>query len=139
MKRWVSDLPVPPVGKWRSRSEIIREHGDRQELTRLLDMKSILEALKREYYARKYDPNQPRVPAGNPDGGQWTNGSGSAASGRSNRIATRRTRGLEAECDAQYRRDTVICNLVRTPLCWANAMQRYAACLAGRPIPELRF
>jgi hypothetical protein len=22
--------------------------------------------------AREYDPNQPRVPAGNPDGGQWT-------------------------------------------------------------------
>jgi hypothetical protein len=21
---------------------------------------------------REYDPNQPRVPAGNPDGGQWT-------------------------------------------------------------------
>lgn len=21
---------------------------------------------------RKYNPNQPRVPAGNPDGGQWT-------------------------------------------------------------------
>ena len=27
----------------------------------------------------KYDPNQPRVPAGNPDGGQWTSGGGSAA------------------------------------------------------------
>jgi hypothetical protein len=25
---------------------------------------------------RKYDPNQPRVPAGDPDGGQWTNGGG---------------------------------------------------------------
>lgn len=24
--------------------------------------------------ARKYSPNQPRVPAGNPDGGQWTDG-----------------------------------------------------------------
>ena len=24
----------------------------------------------------KYDPNQPRVPAGNPDGGQWTDGGG---------------------------------------------------------------
>ncbi len=24
----------------------------------------------------KYDPNQPRVPAGNPDGGQWTSGGG---------------------------------------------------------------
>lgn len=23
---------------------------------------------------RKYDPDQPRVPAGNPDGGQWTSG-----------------------------------------------------------------
>lgn len=29
--------------------------------------------------ALKYDPNQPRVPAGNPDGGQWTyDGGGSA-------------------------------------------------------------
>jgi hypothetical protein len=28
----------------------------------------------------KFNPNQPRVPAGNPDGGQWTNG-GSGADG----------------------------------------------------------
>lgn len=27
-----------------------------------------------EEVARKYDANQPRVPAGNPDGGQWTDG-----------------------------------------------------------------
>ena len=27
----------------------------------------------------KYDPNQPRVPAGNPDGGQWTSGGGPAS------------------------------------------------------------
>jgi hypothetical protein len=26
----------------------------------------------------KYSPNQPRVPAGNPDGGQWTDGDGSS-------------------------------------------------------------
>ena len=25
-------------------------------------------------YLRKYSPDQPRVPAGNPDGGEWTNG-----------------------------------------------------------------
>lgn len=31
-----------------------------------------LERIKRAYYARKYDPNQPRVPAGNATGGQWT-------------------------------------------------------------------
>jgi hypothetical protein len=36
--------------------------------------------------ALKYDPNQPRVPAGHPDGGQWTSGSsgsGSALAGTS--------------------------------------------------------
>lgn len=27
---------------------------------------------------RKFNPNQPRVPAGNPDGGQWTDGGGNA-------------------------------------------------------------
>ena len=33
--------------------------------------------------ACKYDPNQPRVPAGNPDGGQWTSGGGSGGFGPS--------------------------------------------------------
>ena len=28
---------------------------------------------------KAFNPNQPRVPAGNPDGGQWTDGSGSNA------------------------------------------------------------
>jgi hypothetical protein len=28
---------------------------------------------------RKYDPDQPRVPAGNPDGGRWTSGGSSGA------------------------------------------------------------
>jgi hypothetical protein len=36
--------------------------------------------LKLEYelrrFQRKYSPSQPRVPAGNPDGGQWTSGNG---------------------------------------------------------------
>ena len=37
----------------------------------------------------KYDPGQPRVPAGNPDGGQWTDGGGrggSADTGRDDRV-----------------------------------------------------
>lgn len=35
--------------------------------------------LRFAHYARKYDSNQPRVPAGSPDGGRWT--SGGAAEG----------------------------------------------------------
>jgi hypothetical protein len=38
--------------------------------------------------ARKYSPDQPRVPAGNPDGGQWTDGGGiSGGRGRDAAIA----------------------------------------------------
>lgn len=40
------------------------------------------ESIRREYYARKYDPNQPRVPAGTPDGGQWTSEGSSPSSVR---------------------------------------------------------
>ena len=29
----------------------------------------------------KFDPNQPRVPAGNPDGGEWTDGGGGGGGG----------------------------------------------------------
>ncbi|MGB9364688.1 MAG: hypothetical protein WCE79_01610 [Xanthobacteraceae bacterium] len=40
--------------------------------------------LKLEYelrrFQQKYSPNQPRVPAGNPDGGQWTSGDGGTES-----------------------------------------------------------
>ena len=33
---------------------------------------------------RRYAPDQPRVPAGNPDGGQWTSGGGGGSSSSSN-------------------------------------------------------
>jgi hypothetical protein len=45
----------------------------------------LLRALKRLSDACdvKYDPNQPRVPAGNSEGGQWTEGGGGSGSGSS--------------------------------------------------------
>jgi hypothetical protein len=49
----------------------------------LLNMRCALAALDVElklcrliYLLRKYSPGQPRVPAGSPDGGQWTSGGG---------------------------------------------------------------
>lgn len=50
----------------------------------LFDTAEIIEALHGTQKARdfnqvrKYDPNQPRVPAGDPEGGQWTDGGGGA-------------------------------------------------------------
>jgi len=52
-------------------------------LERLADKAALRQRLERAFYVnrllRKFDPNQPRVPAGNSDGGQWTSDGGSAS------------------------------------------------------------
>jgi hypothetical protein len=45
----------------------------------------------------------------------------------------------ESECDAQYERDLFQCKMVGLPECYAQAMERRAACLAGRPIPPFNY
>jgi hypothetical protein len=95
---------------------------------------------------RGYDPNQPRVPAGNPDGGQWTSGT----SGQKESIkpaltfAAARRRGMsEAFCAAQLAIDNLLCSSVRPAsrraVCRSQAMERFAACLRGRPLPPLSY
>jgi hypothetical protein len=63
---------------------------------RVLDAK--LAALDRVIKAN-FDPNQPRVPAGNPDGGQWTRVGGGGASDA--RVAQARRRGRGRGNDAE--------------------------------------
>ena len=55
--------------------EALRADHERVSIE-LTDVKFAL-ALRRIFH--KYSPDQPRVPAGNPDGGQWTGGSGESA------------------------------------------------------------
>lgn len=76
------------VERWRSREEILKEHLDSlspDEFRRVRPshywLRYGLPAWQRKH-ARKYAPNQPRVPAGNSDGGRWTSGLGVAASQR---------------------------------------------------------
>jgi hypothetical protein len=91
---------------------------------------------------KDFDPDQPRVPAGNPDGGQWTSGGGAAENqdnGNTNTVAAARPKPTELECDAQYERDLIICRMLRSSACYGQAMARYAACISGRPIPSLNF
>jgi hypothetical protein len=70
-----------------------RAQHEQRELTqaraRLAGLWTSLALIKLELaLCRKYDPNQPRVSSGNPDGGQWTSGggatSGNASSDRDN-------------------------------------------------------
>ncbi len=99
MKRWIQPNPPPPSTGWQSRAEILREHLASLSPLELLRVRPDLYAqtwgwdFKNKRYASGrlalyeelerragFNPNQPRVPAGNSDGGQWTSeGSGSPA------------------------------------------------------------
>lgn len=90
MVRWSppNPPPTPQATRWQSRAEILKKHLDTLSPEELRQVRPDYywlhfghDAWKREQ-ARKYDPNQPRVPAGDPDGGQWTSGDG--ASGQAN-------------------------------------------------------
>jgi hypothetical protein len=86
---------------------------------------------------RKYRPDQPRVSAGVPEGGQWTDDSGARRRVAANRF--RLTPQLEQECEEQYAADTFHCSMVGLRACHAAAAERYAACRTGRPIPPLSY
>ena|SRR5688572_21524452 len=71
---------MPYYRRWQTREEILKEHLDSlspDELRRVRPayywQRFGLPAWQRRL-AAKYDPDQPRVPAGNSDGGRWTSG-----------------------------------------------------------------
>ncbi|MCZ8187364.1 MAG: hypothetical protein O9308_13365 [Beijerinckiaceae bacterium] len=68
------DLRFEPGYQIALREKLAAEERDRGRILahfhlRLFELKAEYEALR-----RKYSPSQPRVPAGNSDGGQWTSG-----------------------------------------------------------------
>lgn len=93
-----------------------------------------------------FKPDQPRVPAGSSEGGRWTSGSDGAAVGRSlpDSFSSARRRGRSiAYCLSQLTIDNLLCGSLEPAsvraACRSQAMERYAACISGRPIPPLPF
>ena len=100
----------------------------------------------------KYDPTQPRVPAGQgSNSGQWTKdtssdsnsapsrSNGAPTAAPSNQTAVAAAGGIDAVCEALYQIDLVTCRAKRSRACYAQAAERYSACLAGTQIPPLNF
>jgi hypothetical protein len=112
-----------------------------QTLEVRLEIAKAIRALLYPGIMQKFDSDQPRVPAGNPDGGQWTSGgAGRNADVTAHPIVSAaRSRQSEVECNAQLATDAVVCNALHSRPCWAQARQRYAACLGGHQIPPLSF
>jgi len=106
-----------------------------------LEIMKAIRTLFAQDHLEKFDPDQPRVPAGNSDGGQWTNEGGKfRPKDTSGNITTAaRSRMSEAECEAQFEEDLAICRRVRLDACYGQAMARYAACTSGHQIPPLNF
>jgi len=154
VRRWLEPDPAhdrgrreqkEPDGAWSEQDLAIARRN-------LAYARSELAAIKAELRFRQllrkagFNPDQPRVPAGDPDGGQWT--SGEAAGGESNTVsddgavelaARRISPSIAAECELQYKLDIFQCRMVGLRACYAQAALRYANCLAGLPIPPLNY
>jgi hypothetical protein len=63
--------------EWRERARLIQERLQGLSIAEL--MRGSKHGDPADYDGRGYDPNQPRVPAGNSDGGQWTSRPGAGA------------------------------------------------------------
>jgi len=87
-------------------------------------------------YQIKFDPDQPRVLAGNSDGGQWTNDTSPTDISAARRQSA-------AYCWNQMQIDILYCQSLlpswRVAACISQANERFSACLVGRPIPPLPF
>ena len=141
-----------PIRKWQSRPEILKAHLDSLSPSELLKVRPDQYAIRFGSHNRssshKYDPDQPRVAAGNPSGGQWTDGSDVESSseemlGMETFGAARRSGRSVAFCMTQYAVDGLLCRSLEPPSrrapCWAQAAERLSACLSRRPIPPLNF
>ena len=88
--------------------------------------------MKFESLLRKYDPAQPRVPAGQSTGGQWTDG-GILVAGSWNNTNY-------AKCELQYESDMFQCRMtVWSASCSNQAMLRRTACMKDDPIPPFNY
>ena len=85
----------------------------------------------------KYSPDQPRSPAGKPNGGQWID-----------RDRAHEAMGLfneanRAKCELQYDSDLFQCSLAASArsrqACREQAQSRFTLCMKDQPVPDLIY
>ena len=89
--------------------------------------------LRLGHFLLKYDPDQPRVPAGQRAGGQWARAPGTLVAGRYSETN-------RAKCELQYESDMFQCRFVLSwRSCQSQAMVRLVACMKGDPQPPFNY
>jgi hypothetical protein len=103
----------------------------------LAAMRVLVKALLLQHMSRKYDPNQPRAPAGQRNGGQWVDWD------QSKKVAGPYNEANRAKCEALYESDTFQCSFVASArnreACYEQAMVRHTTCMKELPIPGLIY
>ena len=95
---------------------------------------------------RKFNPAQPRLPSGRPGGGEWA-GPGNISGSDLVAIDADSGDGLDLPieaalldtCEWQLQQDVKICSKLSWQPCYAQAMERYSACITGKPIPPFPY
>jgi hypothetical protein len=95
----------------------------------VLEARAALVIRRAEAEMKRFSPDQPRAPSGQPDGGQWIDAGG--------RVDVARL--SEDECWALYDKDTFHCRMVGLRSCHAQAAVRYSDCLSGFTIRPLSY
>lgn len=109
--------------------------GLEQLRSRVMAYRVLIKAFRLQVCSTKFDPQQPRIPRGRPDGGQWT------AVGRSSsprRLAMGKwNQGNYEKCEAQYEKDIFQCRMMLwNPFCVDQTISRRTACMKDDPIPD---
>lgn len=106
-------------------------------IDRIAALRVLLKALILHRHLVKYSPNQPRAPAGRPDGGQWIDSHSSV------KVAGPFNELNRAKCEAQYQSDEFQCTFVSSArsrqVCFEQARSRHTSCMKDLPIPDLTY
>lgn len=99
----------------------------------LLELRSEMAALRLRLALRAFDRNQPRWPAGRPEGGRWRPAGGGQA-----KLVAAFDEGRRMQCDAQRALDEELCAMQFGSWCWDSAAERWNNCMRGMYIPPLK-
>lgn len=99
--------------------------------------KLLVNAARMILVRRKYHPDQPRAPAGRPDGGRWIPWTDRPD------VAGPFDELNRAKCEAQYESDMFQCKFVASGrsrwACEEQAMTRYVSCMKDLPVPPHNY
>lgn len=133
-------LVISDLRRWFVTDVILRRNhrGHGMSLRRLShQIASLRVMLKALRLSRRYHPDQPRAPAGRPDGGRWVDWD------RARDVAGPYNEANRVKCELQYDSDMFQCSFVRDPVsrhfCGESARSRHTACMKDFPMPDLIY